>query len=152
MRNIKVTKCDVFIVVLVTQSCLTLCNSLDCNLPGSSFHGIFQARILEWVATPFFRGSSRLRNWIRVSCISGRFFTSWATSYWASLVAQSVENLPAMWGTWVQYLVWEDPLEEGMTNPLQYSCLENPHGQRSLVDCSPWSHKELDMIEQLMFP
>ena len=152
MRNIKVTKCDVFIVVLVTQSCLTLCNSLDCSLPGSSVHGIFQARILEWVATPFFRGSSRPRNWIMVSCISSRFFTIWATSYWASLVAQSVENLPAMWGTCVQYLVWEDPLEEGMTNPLQYSWLENPHGQRSLVDCSPWSHKELDTTEQLMFP
>ena len=34
-------------------------------------------------------------------------------------------------------------------NPLQYSCLENPHGQRSLVDFSPWGHKELDMTEQL---
>ena len=44
--------------VLVSQSCLTLCYSMDCSQPGSSVHGIFQARILEWVAVPFFRGSS----------------------------------------------------------------------------------------------
>ena len=42
-------------------------------------HGILQARILEWVASPFSRGSSQPRNWTRVSCIAGRFFTSWAT-------------------------------------------------------------------------
>ena len=39
--------------------------------------------------------------------------------------------------------------EGGHGNPLQYSCLENPHGQRSLEGYSPWDHKELDMIEQL---
>ena len=49
----------------------------------------------------------------------------------ASLVAQLVKNLPAMQETQVQFLGWEDPLEEGMEYPLQYSCLENPHGQRS---------------------
>ena len=57
----------------------TLCDSLDCSLPGSSVHGILQVRILEWVAISFFRGSSRLRNQTRVSCIAGRFFTNWAT-------------------------------------------------------------------------
>ena len=46
-------------VVSVTQSCPTLCNPMDCGLPGSSVHGILQARILEWVAIPFSRGSSR---------------------------------------------------------------------------------------------
>ena len=45
-------------IVLVAQSCPTLCNSMDCSLPGSSVHGIFQARILEWVAISFSRGSS----------------------------------------------------------------------------------------------
>ena len=40
------------------QSCLTLCNPMDCSLPGSSVHGILQARILEWVVMPFSRGSS----------------------------------------------------------------------------------------------
>ena len=44
--------------VLVTQSCSTLCDPLDCSLPGPSAHGILQARILEWVAVPFSRGSS----------------------------------------------------------------------------------------------
>ena len=52
------------------QSHLTLCDPVDCSLPGSSVHGVFQARILEWVAIPFSRGSARSRNQTRVSCIS----------------------------------------------------------------------------------
>ena len=44
--------------VLVTQSCPTLCDPMDCSPPGSSVHGTFQARILEWVAISFSRGSS----------------------------------------------------------------------------------------------
>ena len=52
---------------------------MDCSLPGSSVHGILQARILEWVAIPFSRGSSRPRDWTQVSCTVGRFFTIWAT-------------------------------------------------------------------------
>ena len=62
-----------------TQSCLTLCNPMDCRLPDSSVHGIFQARVLEWVAISFSRGSSRPRDWTWVSCIAGRCFTIWAT-------------------------------------------------------------------------
>ena len=46
----------------VAQSCLTLCNPVDCSPPGFSVHGIFPARILEWVAVPFSRGSSRPRD------------------------------------------------------------------------------------------
>ena len=61
--------------VLVAQSHLTLCDPTDCSPPGSSVHGILQARILEWVAIPFARGSSQPRNRTRVSCIAGRFFT-----------------------------------------------------------------------------
>ena len=45
-------------IVLVAHSCLTLCDPVDCTLPGSSVHGILQARILKWVAIPFSRGSS----------------------------------------------------------------------------------------------
>ena len=56
----------------------------------------------------------------------------------ASLVVQMVKSLPAMWETWVQVLGQEDPLEEGMAT---HSCLENPHGQRSLVGYSQWDHK-----------
>ena len=65
--------------VLVAQLCPTLCNPMDCSLPGSSVHGIFQARILEWVAISFSRGSSQSKNQTQVSCIAGRFFTLWAT-------------------------------------------------------------------------
>ena len=60
-------------------SCPTLCNPMDSNQPGSSVHGISQARILEWVAISVSRGSSWPRAGSRVSCISSRFFTIWAT-------------------------------------------------------------------------
>ena len=66
------------------------------------------------------------------------------------MVAQMVKNLPAMQETWVLSLGWEDPLEEGEHgNPLQYSCLENPHGQRSPEGYSLWGHKDLDTTEWL---
>ena len=65
-----------------TQSCPTFCDHMDYTV-----HGILQARILEWVAFPFSRGSSQSRHWTQVSCIAGRFFTSWATreaqEYWS---------------------------------------------------------------------
>ena len=63
----------------VAQSCPTLCNPMGCSLPRSSIHGIFQARVLEWIAISFSRGSSRPRDRTRVSCIVGRRFTIWAT-------------------------------------------------------------------------
>ena len=50
---------------------------MDCSLPGSSVHGIFQARILEWVSISFSRGSSQPRDWTQVSRIVGRCFTVW---------------------------------------------------------------------------
>ena len=58
----------------VTQSYPSLCDPMDCNLQGSSVHEIFQARVLEWVAISFSRGSSRPRDWTRVSRIAGRPF------------------------------------------------------------------------------
>ena len=61
--------------VLVPQSCPTLCNPTDCSPPGSSVHGIFQARGLEWVAISFSRGSFQPRDQTQVSCIVSRFFT-----------------------------------------------------------------------------
>ena len=57
------------------QSCLTLCNPIDCSPPGSSVDGILQARILEWVGIPFSGGSSQPRDPTQVSCFAGRFFT-----------------------------------------------------------------------------
>ena len=64
--------------VLVTQSCLTLCDPLDWGPPGFSVRGILQARTLEWVAIPFSRGSSWPRDGTGVSRIAGTFFTVWA--------------------------------------------------------------------------
>ena len=65
-----------------------------------------------------------------------------STGQWASLLAQMVNNLPAMLETWVQSLGQEDPLEKGMANHSRET-----HGQRSLAGCSPWGHKELDTTE-----
>ena len=65
--------------VKVTQSCLTLCDPMDYSLPSSSIHGILQARVLEWVAISFSRGSSWPGDWTQVSCTAGRFFTNWVT-------------------------------------------------------------------------
>ena len=62
--------------VLVTQSCLILCNPMDCRPLGSSVHGILQTRILACVAIPFSMGSSQPRDQTHVSCIADRFFYS----------------------------------------------------------------------------
>ena len=63
----------------VSQSCPTLCDPMDCSLPGSSIHGILQATVLEWVAISFSRGSSWPRDRTQVSHIAGRHFNLWAT-------------------------------------------------------------------------
>ena len=61
--------------LLVAQLCLTLYDLVNCSPPGSSVHGILQARILEWIDIPFSRGASQPRNRIQVSHIAGEFFT-----------------------------------------------------------------------------
>ena len=65
-----------------------LCDPMDYTV-----HGILQARILEWVAVPFSRGSSQPRDWTQVSCLAGGFFTSWATR---TIVAQIVSLFPIL--------------------------------------------------------
>ena len=57
----------------------TLYDPMNYSLLGSSVHGILQAKILEWVAIHFSRGSSQPREWIQVSCMAGGLFTIWAT-------------------------------------------------------------------------
>ena len=75
----------------VAQSCLTRSNPVDCSLPGSAVHGILQARILEWVAISFSRGSSPPRDRTQISHIAGRFFTVWDTSVsWCVIVGQNL--------------------------------------------------------------
>ena len=80
-----------------TQSCPTLCNPMDCNQASLSM-GILQTRILEWVPMRSSRGSSQPRDQTQVSCITGRFFTIWATKktqeYWSGEPIPSPGDLP----------------------------------------------------------
>ena len=78
-------------VWLKLPSCQTLCDPMDCSLSGSSIHGIFQARVLEWAAISFSRGSSRPRDWTWVSRIVGRRFTVWATREVPSLLIREMQ-------------------------------------------------------------
>ena len=79
--------------VKVARLCPTLCSPMDCTV-----REILPARILEWVASPFSRGSSQPRDQIQVSCIAGRFFTSWTTKeaqdYWSGKPIPSPVDLP----------------------------------------------------------
>ena len=68
-----------YVLCLVAQSCLTLCDPVDCSLPDSSVHGILQARIVEWVDMLSSRGSSQPMDRTQVSHIAGRFFPVGAT-------------------------------------------------------------------------
>ena len=77
----------------VAQSCPSLCDPMDCSLLGATIHGIFQARILEWVAISFSRRSSQPRNWTWVSHIVGRRFTIWATREVLKKNAQTTTQL-----------------------------------------------------------
>ena len=93
-------------VCVCAQSCLTLCDSMNCSLPGSTVHGVFQAKILEWAANSYSRGSSQPKDWTHVSCVSctGR----------QTLVARVVKNMPAMQETRIRSLGWEGFLKKGM--------------------------------------
>ena len=77
--------------MFLAQSCLTLCDPMDCSPPGSSVHGIVQARILQWVAIPCFRGSSWPSDRSLVSCMTGRFLIVWATrGSWRTRIFQRI--------------------------------------------------------------
>ena len=94
---------------MCSQSRPTLCKPIDCSLPGSSVHEILQARILEWVAIPFSRGSSWHRDWTQVFHIAGSFFTVWATREvrgWYQIIKHQITHplgfLPSLGaGFWV---------------------------------------------------
>ena len=98
--------CDLELVesmhVKSLQSCPTMCDPMDCSLPGFSVCGILQARILEWVAISSCRGSSQPRDRTRASCISGRFFLSVPrnkpqfTLIWLLLLRSSKHFWPAL--------------------------------------------------------
>ena len=142
------------------QSYLTLCDPMNCSPPGSSVHGILQARILEWVAMPSSSRSSWPRDWtcILVSpALVDVFFTTSAT--WEALqihIVKQQSGLPWLLsskksscnsgdGLQCRRCSFSPWLERspgwGNGNPFQYSCLEKSHGQRSQVGCSPWGCK-----------
>ena len=190
-------------VFVCAQSCPTLCDPMDSGPPGSSVHGILQARILEWVAMPSLRGSSRPRNRTCVSWIGrrilyqlrppgklvslelhvgkGKFILAHSIELYqskipkavlgannthshtylnsflmgfspvrASLVAQLVKNLLAMWETWVWSLGWEDPLEKGQATHSSILAWRIPWTVYSMglqkvgydsFSCKEWSQK-----------
>ena len=81
------------------------CDLMDCSLPVSSVHGILRARILKWFVIPFSKGSSWPRNWSRLSCIAGRFFTNWATrEEWVAILFSKVSSWPRD-RTWISCIV-----------------------------------------------
>ena len=83
--------------VKVAQLCLTLCDSMDCTVRGT-----LQARILEWVAYPFSRGSSQPRDWTQVSHIAGSFFTSWATRETQPIWEKNLKTSGYMYMWWLR--------------------------------------------------
>ena len=93
----------------VAQACPTLCDPMDCSSPGFSIHGIFQARVLEWVAISFPRGSSQPRDQTRVSRIAGFYRLSHQGIPWwiprkLQSIYQSVKSSLACFGAFSQFL------------------------------------------------
>ena len=109
--------CVVLCVYLVVQSFPTLCDPMNWA-PDSFIHGILQARMLEWVAITFSRGSSQPRDRTLVSCITSRFFTVRATREannthkGGSVIKKKI--CLTMQEMWVRSLGQENPLEEAM--------------------------------------
>ena len=93
-------------VYSVTQSCLTLCDTLDCSPPASSIQRIFQARILEWVAIFLSRGPPQSRDQIRVSCIFciGRWILYHCTTWEANKTVSLIKNKMNIYHLVVYYL------------------------------------------------
>ena len=116
----------------VAQSCLTLYDPMDCSLPGSSVHGILQARVLEWVAISFSRGSSWPRVWTRVSCIVGRCFTvaksqtklsDWTTNNSKMKTGWNAQQIGPSQCGWPRGLCWSSEGQDGGRGSIRWSGL-----------------------------
>ena len=130
---------------LVAKSCLTR-ESIDCSLPGSSAHGIFQVRIPEWVSISFSRGSSQPMNRTWVSCIAGRIFTDWAMR--ESLIRKLLsinkkkEIMPfAVVGPRDKYIKWSKP-EKGKYHDITYLWNLKTHTHTHIH-----THKQLNLFK-----
>jgi len=106
------------------------CDHMDCSMPGFSVHGILQARILEWVAISFSRGSSRPRDQTQVSCTTGRLFTNRATR--EALKWKSLSRVQ-LFATHGLYSPWNSP---GQNTPTQGSNPGLPHCRQILYQLS----------------
>ena len=103
--------------MLVTQSCLTLCDTMDCNPPDSSVHGILQARTLEWVAMPFSRESPKdptKSYYIWMAVLSFWGLPRWLSGKDCTCQGEDTGSIPGS----------RRSSGEGHGIPLQYSCLE----------------------------
>ena len=126
--------------VKVAQSCPTLCDAMDYVV-----HGILKARILEWVAFPFSRGSSQARDQTQVSCVPGRFFTHWATredKFAPKNVMVIVWWSTAFWST-IAFWIWQNHYicEVGLANQWDAPKTAMPAagtGQQKGPNSSPW--------------
>ena len=87
-----------------------ICDPMACSLPGSSVHGILQAKILEWIAISFSRGSSPPRDWTWVSCTAGGFFTNWDTRE-TQVIASSLQFRPLTPSVFLQVFEWKILIE-----------------------------------------
>ena len=112
--------------VLCASSRPTSCDSMNCSPPGSSVHGILQARILEWVAMPSSRGSSQPRDRTQVSHFVGGFFTVWATrEAWITAWVKIIGNNTSQWeGNYLRLL---RPLAKGKQTQVQVWFIHSGH-------------------------
>ena len=116
------------------QSCPTLFDLIDCSPPGPSAHGILQARLLQWVAMPFSRGSSRPRDWTCISCVSciaRRFFPHWAA--WEALASAAHPLQSSMTACHTQR--FQCLIQVALTPPSPASC-PAPHGLPDAETCA----------------
>ena len=126
----------------VPKSCLTLCDLMDCSLPGSFLHGISQAGILEWFAISFSRGSSGYRGWTRISCIGSHILYHWIASTvlpaWQAVFNACSTPLPLSLCT---LEAWEVPSTSDVTQHRggSFKCWLNQVLSHSVVSDFLWS-------------
>ena len=127
--------------VLVTQLSPTLWNSMDCSQPGSSVHGVLLARIFEWVAMPFSRGSSWPRDPTRVSCVAAGCFTFWATREVHSFYTNRQNCLTDKWQIFCSSRETQLMLQEDATYSFYNRSVAHTitHAYQSQGHWHPWS-------------
>ena len=150
--------------VLISLLCPTFCDHMDYSLAGFSVHGIFQARILEWVAIPFFRGSSWPRDWTQVSWIAGRFFVclyskgktdtyDFLSLAWRIPWMEEPGRLQSMgslsvghdWSTSLSLFTFMHWRRQWQPTPVYLP--GESQGRGNLVGCRLWGRTESDMTE-----